>query len=664
MPAAKDMTCSPSLSSENYSFARRDKGKGETQMCKPPLRHYSGLMVFYTLCLSLFSTPGAAFAPQWTVDRDNPDGSDFYPGTVVIWHVGGSVSTSSMQAAVIEVLCAYTSDPVDILEDARSYIVPPNPGGATDMEKAGVARPAFWSVACIGKGHGSFYPSLTGRKLIWNTREEGGSGVGHVALGKPIGFMKPTTPFGSDSPYDVNCPGNGFFGTRNYTRSITFPNGYSVNATVWNCINFTYSLDPPVAATIYDGSISYGDAVMRVPDISSTDIEPQKYTFAHNVPQADFNLDAVIDATDALPAFDISFPVIYTDDMAYQIFSTPMNTRMYQDVQRAQFPIGHPLYNGCNPAGATYGSITSSTTNANSEKCMPSLTANEIRSIFMAGGAVRSSQDFQAETTYGSGTYAELSATVNGATDNTIQICRYANGAGAQAQFNAIFLGYPCDPNGDGTIDTLMPESAGVFTPFVVNNYSSADLEKCLNDFNNGTNATGKNPGLKKRWAIGILSLDKNAPSVTTGLYSNDYRFPKIDGYAPTLANVHAGDYLDFTQWSLQYNAYSPQVTEEAFDSLVSFGLLDGDALKLPALNKTHAFGVSGWLGSPRPTQTPDAVLNLSRPVSWYRHVTSLGKTNACARPSMFKKGGGSSATVGPQNCSANGGADNNCYTP
>jgi hypothetical protein len=274
-----------------------------------------------------------------------------------------------------------------------------------------------------------------------------------------------------------------------------------------------------------------------------------------------------------------------------------------------------------------------------------------------------------------------MSATAKGATSNSIQFCRYANGLGVQAQFNAIFLDYPCDPTGDGTIDTLQPENLPSWGAML--NQGSGDVEKCLNDFNDGTNTTAQNltelgaacttaaADCKKRWAIGIQSLEKNAPNLTTSVFSNKYRFIKVDGFVPTLANVHAGDYYDIASQSVQYNSSLPAARLAVASA--SFNALSAsmqNANNLPALNKTHAFGKAGWLGIPSNTlasNIPTAALDLTRPVSWYRRVSGVSGSstfvNTCVSPSMFKKTGGSSATVGPQNCTSNGGADGNCYT-
>jgi hypothetical protein len=582
---------------------------------------FSKLMLVSSVAAAALSMAGqaAAFAPVWPADGDAANGTD-PAGSVVIWHGGATASTFSLQTAVVEAFCD-TAQPVDLLEDARV-----------------LGKPDFWAVACMGKA--TLPATLANKKILWSKRDEGGSGVGvgPLALNKAIGFMKPSTGVGT------NCPS--ISGTK------AFP---GVTANLWNCTGFA------VPAT-YNEADPASDAVLRVPDIGTSDIEPDKFVsaFSENVPNSDLDLDgtkAPTDVDDVLGAHDATSLV--KEGVAQLIFGTPVNLLMYQDLQRAQFPVGHPLNNDCFPGNAGYGLITNSAANANKEKCMPSLTANEIRSIFAKGGAIRSSLDFQAETTYGSGTYVELLATTNGATDNTIQICRRVKGSGTQAQANAMLVGYPCDATQDGSIDTLLPEGETPFTTFVAEGESSGDVEKCTNDFNNGTNISGKNAAFRKRWAIGIQSLEKN------NTLSNPYRFIKIDGFAPTLVNAHAGDYYDIGAQSLQYKAGAPTVTVDAFNSLKPF---IQDPLKLPALNKVHPFGTSGWLATPSATVTPDSELSFARPVAWFRRVSSTGVANTCALPSAFKKAGapGTNITVGPSNCSAgdNTDGDQNCYTP
>lgn len=604
------------------------------------MKEYSKFNLALAVSSALFASQVAAFGPVWPADGDNANGVD-PAGSVVLWHSGASASTSSVQTAVVEAFCETDNvnavDAIDILEDARA-----------------LGKPEFWSVACIGKA--TLPSTLAGKKIIWSKRDEGGSGVGvaPLALGKAISFMKPSTGAGT------NCPSISSQRRVIDVGAIGSSEPVDTVVNVWNCTGFA------IPATVNEADATV-DAVVRVPDLGTSDIEPDKFasTFAENVSNSDFDLDgtrAPTDPDDVLGAYDATG--LTKEGLAQLLFGVPVNVLMYQDLQRAQFPgdgpgglADHPLYDSCNPAGLNYGSITSTGANANKEMCMPSLTGDEIRSIIAKNGAIRSAADFQKETAFQSGTFASITAT--GTTDQTIQICRRVRGSGTQAQMNAIFLGYPCDATGDGSIDTLLPEGRTPLTTFVTEGESSGDVEKCLNDFNDGTNTTGDNASSRTRWAIGVNSMEKN------NTLSNRYRFVKVDGFAPTLLNAHAGDYYDIARQTLQYKtAGVPTVTVDAFNA---FKVFLADPLKLPSLNKSHPFGTSGWLGAPSAAVTPDSELNFTRPVSWMRRVSVSGTPNTCALASAFKKTGGTGTdiTVAPQNCSAdNGSADGNCYTP
>jgi hypothetical protein len=633
-------------------------------------------MNFSKLSLISVATAGAlamagqalAFVPNWTNDKDAADGTDNGPnGTIALWHAGASASTASMQNAVLQAVCD-PAQPIDILEDARSYATAPT------ATTAGVANPAFWTVACKVKAGITGFTA--GTQVMWSKRDEGGSGVGvgPLVLGTSIAFMKPSTGTGN------NCPGDGTtnsagFTINNYSRSVLG----GATATVWNCINFTYKLTGPATPAVVSENAVDDDAVSRIPDIGGSDIEPEKFAsfLLENNPKADFDLNTT---TETLPTYDPSayFTATNSSPVAYLTFGVPVNLLMYQDLQKAQFPTGHPLFDKCNPGGTLYssdkdgvtgvhaGGIADSRNFANAEECMPNLTANEIRSIYSSTAAIKNSTDMQAETLYNDKTTMAAITASAPANSNIIQICRRVHGSGTQAQANAIWMGYPCDLTSDGSIDSLIMTFDGQLGANTIENEGSGDVEKCLDDFSNGTNGTGRNTALNHRWSVGIQSLEKNAPSSTTFTFAHAYRFIKVDGFAPSIANVHAGDYYDFAAQNLQYRVEQPAIAADAYAALK---VILTDPTKLPSLNKTQTFGVSGWLAIPSSTSKPDPQVDLTKPISWYRRAAANGKFNTCALPSMFNAKGGAvvnnSATVGPQNCASTtvGGLDNNCYT-
>ena len=606
----------------------------------------------------------AAWTPTWPLPA----------AAKQIWHGGATASTFSVQSAVCNAVC----DPafaVDVFEDDRTS-----------------GKPDFWFIACRGKaGTGS----LAGQDILWSKRDEGGSGVGvgPVKLGGafPIGFMLPSTGAGTnfDPALEIGAK-----------APVVKACGTIANATFRKSTGFAVPAIP--AATTSGATLATADAVLVGAQIGTSDIEPEKFTpsFPLNVPVSDFNLDGVRGgAGDILPTtFDATGMTIA--GLGQLTFNTPVNLRMYLDLQAAQFPTGHPLNSNCHPTGAGYGNITAAVydgsgmptsggildprNNANSEKCMPNLQASEIRSIMMNNGAIRSSLDVQAETVYGGGAYVGLdTVTTRGSTDNNIQICRRVNGSGTQAQANAMITGYPCDPTFDKSIDSLQPQSRTGLATFVTENESSGDVEKCLNDFNGGGNTTGDNAAARKRWAIGVQSLEKNPAGATS--YTNAYRFIKMDGFAPSLVNVHAGDYFDVGRQTLQYTtAGAATTTIDAWTALVP---KLSDPVALAGLNKVHAFCTTqgavlgttkcaGWLAGPKTddvataySEAPTSELDFTAPVSWFQRVSASNVPNTCALPSAFKKSGGTGVdvTVGPatgQGDDANFDGDQNFYTP
>jgi hypothetical protein len=631
------------------------------------------------IAASAFATTqqAAAWTPTWPLPV----------AAKKIWHGGATASTFSVQSAVCNAVC----DPafaVDVFEDDRTS-----------------GKPDFWFIACRGKaGTGT----LAGQDILWSKRDEGGSGVGvgPVKLGNDpvtpfkIGFMLPSTGVGTnfDPALQVGAK-----------APVVKACGTIANATFRKSTGFAVPAVP--AATNPGATLATADAVLEGATIGTSDIEPEKFipNFPLNVPVSDFNLDGVRGGTgDVLPS-TFNATGMKIEGLGQLTFNTPVNVRMYLDLQAAQFPTGHPLNSTCHPNGANYGNVTTAVyqdgsalepdtgmpksggildprNNANSEDCMPNLQASEIRSIMMNNGAIRKRADMQYETSYGGGSFAEVSTIVTRTlTQADIQICRRVNGSGTQAQANAMITGYPCDPTFDISIDTLFPQSRTGLATFVTENESSGDVEKCLNDFNNGANATGDNASARRRWAIGVQSLEKNPPGATS--YTNDYRFIKIDGFAPSLVNVHAGDYFDVGRQTLQYTqAGALQETIDGFNALVP-KLSDPQALA--GLNKTHAFCTTqnpldttkkcaGWLAAPKAddvatvySEAPTSELDLTAPVGWFQRVSDTGLPNTCALPSAFKKSSsddtGVDITVGPatgQGSDANTDGDQNFYTP
>ncbi len=536
---------------------------------------------------------------------------------VVIWHSGASASTFSVQEAVISNLCDNSDSsgkPVNLY------------GNNADNTKADM-----WTVECTSVAFGGV---AAGTKVIYSKRDKGGSGVGVNTLlsGQDVAFMVPIS--GSSGQ---NCPA---------TSGGDVTVGTNTAVHYFNC-SANYNSGAGSVSHVLASLVATDDSVLVKPTYGTSDIEADKFTYALNTPNVDLNLDGTNDTITA------TVNTLVKAGLGYLVFGLPVNVLMYQDLQRAQFPSGHPLFNDCNPSGASYGSIGSTTANANKAKCLPSLTSAELRSVFMAGGAIRNIGDFQRETAYQSGAFTSITGT--GTTSNVIHICRRGNGSGTQASFNANVLGYPCDDLGNWLTPALGTD--GGLVNFAHAGSDATAVENCLNDFNNAANASGFNTGTAvKAWAIGIQSSEKNAN------LANDYRFIAIDGVAPTLANVHAGDYYHFAQQNINYVTGSLSGSRlDVYNTMVT---AFANPTKLGNLGVDQPFGRSGWLAAPAAsgTNAVTATLSNTAPVTTFVKLSGGGLANTCAPPRVFKATG-VRATAAPQNCTLdNGSSDQTCY--
>lgn len=209
-----------------------------------------------------------------------------------------------------------------------------------------------------------------------------------------------------------------------------------------------------------------------------------------------------------------------------------------------------------------------------------------------------------------------------------MQICNRVNGSGAKAQFSAIFLNYPCIVNGRTAISEPGNPLAG---PVVANNSGSSDMGKCLDDFNGGTNNSGKNTSLTKRWAIGLQSTENNVSM------AQNYRFIRINGYAPTIQSVAAGDYEDYAEGSFQYRTDIPASKQTIFQYMAAQFITPGDMANLN-LSYVHRWGQGGWLAVPKTFTNPSNPFDLLNPVNSSTRGPFNVAINICQPPITIKK--------------------------
>ncbi|MDD5036229.1 MAG: hypothetical protein PHE55_15885, partial [Methylococcaceae bacterium] len=151
-------------------------------------------------------------------------------------------------------------------------------------------------------------------------------------------------------------------------------------------------------------------------------------------------------------------------------------------------------------------------------------------------------------------------------------------------------------------------------------------------DLNDGTNNSKTNPlPGAKGWAIGMLTTERN-----TNL-SKNYRYIKIDGYAPTIQQAAAGHYLYFSEAAYLWRKADPQPTG---DQLVIIQKIAKDATSptiFGQLNAAigHKWGTGAYLAvSPQgyPVVHP---FDPANPITPYTHAPGGLNLDNCRIPQV-----------------------------
>jgi len=336
--------------------------------------------------------------------------------------------------------------------------------------------------------------------------------------------------------------------------------------------------------------------------------------------------------------------------LATQIFGIVVNTRLYAAMQVASVAAGKIAASCISTtivAGQNNGSFITPTDNT--DACMPSLSTAQLSALF---GANRATDWY--DLYFGGDALASIpqglvavQALADQPTNTNVHYCSRTAGSGTLAAIN-IKLENQCSKTNEAIATASSQTISAETNPLagkqkVVHSMSgSGDLENCLEGLNDGalkgtftpypamTNTSGP------RWAIGIMGLDRNST------VAKKYRYIKIDGVAPTAANVVAGKYKI---WAELVNVAATSTNPLALDILANLG----SATQITSLNVTHPFGISGFLGTatnPAFLPTYDVAIapgtliqsafEAVRPVNPWTHATATGGAlNHCRTPSI-----------------------------
>ena len=271
-------------------------------------------------------------------------------------------------------------------------------------------------------------------------------------------------------------------------------------------------------------------------------------------------------------------------------------------------------------------SSCASTNGADSPKCAPSLSKEQVAGLYDG--------DVTSWTSLG----------LNNTADNKVYICRRDVGSGTEASFEYFFLGARCSTSSES-----MSSQDG---RRVIEQASTGHILRCLEAFDNGSvNVTPYNQDFGttytaftpagNQWAIGITSSELKPAQFTS--FGDTARMIAVDGVLPTLENV--------------VNGYDPFWGTDAWYTIKSGnGIPSGDPLTVfKAIQKD--------IGAPSATSIVDgAYINgwgdggdLAPANVW---ATSTSYTGYPASPAMVE--------ANPVNLftkAASGGV-NNCDTP
>jgi ABC-type phosphate transport system substrate-binding protein len=335
-----------------------------------------------------------------------------------------------------------------------------------------------------------------------------------------------------------------------------------------------------------------GDLTNKVPDAGVTDVNVELFTL--------FNTPAGV-----APVDPSKTNLLTVKSGGALVFGAPVTLELYKALQTAQ---NVPQVDG-GSEGADAAVVAAN---------MPTLGKAQIADIMT--GKYKTWADFGDAN-------GMPNLGVPTGTDPRIHICRRSDGSGTQATINAKILSAPCTASNPAPAKFSNPVG-----PVVKLNAGSGDVDKCLVDFNDGTNTSGQNPGLIKAWAIGVQSTERNKNETLK------YRFTKIDGKVPSINAAAA------TPAASRYD-----VTVEVTYQWLKSGGPTGDMAKIiekvateagkPSIiatnntGFTHKWGQGGYLALQADGYS--GPFSIANPVSPWTQ-TSSGLLNNCEAPVQY----------------------------
>ena len=328
--------------------------------------------------------------------------------------------------------------------------------------------------------------------------------------------------------------------------------------------------------------------------------------------------------------------------VAAQVFGIAVNLKLRDAMQVAEVASG----------ALTNALCASDAVVRETEACMPSFTSEQISSIFAQGRF----NDWT-NLSYGTGTNLVSANTATKPANTAVHICSRAAGSGTLATVNTVYENAPCTASNEAiqaaTSATVNPvaintvttnEGAAGATKAYYSTVGSGDLENCLKTmdsfsatapgtpgYGNFALGTGQVPTFTPaaaqggfRWAVGILNADRNTGNTLP------YRFVKIDGYAPSLANTANGKYRFWSELSVIKATAATALTG---GSLGLYNAMIDPAIIVQSKANNPAGFVSGYLGVASTAVSGATAFDPLRPVMPFTHqnlANTAGSVNHC----------------------------------
>ena len=291
------------------------------------------------------------------------------------------------------------------------------------------------------------------------------------------------------------------------------------------------------------------------------------------------------------------------------------------------------------------------------EQYIPSLSHDFLASLLAGKVANWSDVKIVDRSVSGTPTIALTDASITGIAGVTtlppstkVVIGRRNKGAAIGAVPYAKILGYPYVQGATApkaaTLNTANTDT-GPTAPIAKNPGGANATDALLTDWQNGSNTSGFNPSSNKFWGFAIQGGDRN------GNTSQPWRYVRIDGAAPTIANAANGSYPLWAEGEVLIRPASA-IGADKVAALEAFASALGNVSVAKSVNTNAVlpFGQSGVFAT---TKTDNSAFvsipfDPQNPIVPLSHVTNSGYTSLGVTPVAFKNGAANPDFAGTTN--------------